>query len=79
MERFVNYHHRQRHLLEVHGHESPTHTCPICGKVYRMFNSYSAHVKFHRRIRKYTCTICDKSFYTKYLLNVHLVKHTGRF
>jgi hypothetical protein len=56
------------------------HTCSTCGKFYRCYDHFRAHVFLEHRVtlpglEEYKCSVCDKVFYVKQRYEVHMGKH----
>lgn len=77
------------HVARVHTKEKPF-KCNECGKAFGYSSHFKRHVKIHflekikasetvkkRIMNPHPCTICEKSFETKYRLSLHQRIHTG--
>ena len=53
--------------------DAKNHECPDCGKRFTQRYNMLAHYRLHSGVsgRKYTCTICDSSFYRSTQLKCH--------
>merc|ERR1712228_233801 len=54
--------------------------CTKCGNTYKQHSVLYAHIKrVHEKVRNYKCEWdgCDREFYSKYNLGLHLRVHTG--
>ena len=54
---------------------SGAHDCAQCGKVFRVWGHYKAHMMNHGRMRPHCCTECSKSFVRLEDLRRHFVTH----
>ena len=65
---FSNKNHLKRHINGVHLNK--TSTCKICHKEYKQLKP---HLKFfHRKVRDYECSYCEKMFQDTRLLLYHM-------
>lgn len=84
-------HNDLRKHMSFHGNEEP-YKCTTCNQGFLYYSQLLQHEKAVHRIEvppqnikkilsqniiKPTCTICDKSFSSKYALKVHETVHTG--
>lgn len=52
--------------------------CGSCGLVLKSEPSFQKHMKLHSQGKlKYKCSVCSKTFKTKYILTVHMRCHTN--
>ena len=66
-----------RYHLRTHGigHQI---RCELCNKSFPKPSRLQAHINaFHKNIRNFTCSHCDKSFKTRLHLENHALVHTG--
>ena len=66
-----------RYHLRTHGvgHQI---RCELCNKSFPKPSRLTAHMNtFHKNIRNFTCSKCDKSFKTRLHLETHQLLHTG--
>ncbi|XP_065083572.1 zinc finger protein 62-like isoform X2 [Ochlerotatus camptorhynchus] len=62
------------HIKGVHAPK--TFECPVCNKGFSTSSRLLAHKKRHSiRERKYPCSLCSLSFFTKYILQIHMKTH----
>lgn len=68
------------HVGARHG-EGPTHVCETCGARYPSQKSLLFHIKRKHQgfvpPKKFACTVCDKAFSSRRILNDHIRIHTG--
>lgn len=77
-ERFNSNYQRTKHLRIVHNHSSGLFRCEICGREYDLKCHLSLHIRsVHLQERNFECNICSSRFFSKELLNRHVVIHTG--
>lgn len=57
--------------------ESPTKTCPICGKTLCSNRNLQAHIRMHTGVSPYQCTYCNKIFSSGWNRAQHERVHTG--
>lgn len=48
--------------------------CTLCDKKLQSRTSYRNHMKRHTEEKKFTCTFCEKKFFTRYHLKLHQSK-----
>lgn len=76
---------RFRHMSHLRVHmrihsEELHYECNICGEKFLWQNSLKRHRWKHdgtTRQRKHLCLVCSKSFFTAYLLRLHMQTHSG--
>jgi RNase P subunit RPR2 len=77
-ETFANYILRKKHHNVAHSVEIPEFNCPECGKVFHIMSKMQVHLKeVHIREKNFSCTVCDQRFFSKTLVQKHMVKHFG--
>ncbi|KAG8231249.1 hypothetical protein J437_LFUL005923 [Ladona fulva] len=56
---------------------TPKFSCGFCAKEYATSSQVQEHIKRdHYKERPHTCDVCNKTFYKKYDLKIHLRTHT---
>ena len=61
------------HMRSVHADESSLKVCHICGYKTTTNQNMRVHIEAkHEKIRNYSCTHCDVTFYGKYQMNQHI-------
>jgi len=66
-----------RYHLRTHGIGEQIR-CELCGKHFTKQSRLQSHIDlFHKDIRKFECSQCDKTFKTKIHLENHLLQHSG--
>ncbi|CAL8076941.1 unnamed protein product [Orchesella dallaii] len=56
----------------------PVYSCTTCKKTFNHLSCLNRHVKHvHKKIKKYWCVFCQKSFCTKLHLDRHILSHIG--
>lgn len=64
------------HML-VHT-DDRNYVCQICGKKYKNRGGLSQHTKTtHLKIKKFPCSVCERRFSTRIILEAHMRTHTG--
>lgn len=77
-ERFNSNYQRTKHLRIVHNQSTGLFRCETCGREYDLKAHLLLHTRsVHLKERNYECTVCPARFFSKELLNRHLVIHTG--
>lgn len=51
--------------------------CPLCGRSFTRWATFTLHLKRHFNIRDYECRLCNKSFILRQKLVEHMRIHTG--
>lgn len=70
----INEYHK--HIVKVHNSTSERHSmCPHCGKLVKNVRSHVQHV--HKKLKKYSCDMCDKKFFSKHGVREHFRVHTN--
>lgn len=78
-ERFNTNHKRDRHMTKVHGVPPVIRKCMACERTFTSQNALRIHNKRdHLMERQYRCTECTMSFYNRFQLKIHMLKHTGK-
>ncbi|XP_045781733.1 zinc finger protein 260-like isoform X4 [Maniola jurtina] len=78
-ERFNTNHKRDKHMTKVHGVPPVIRKCMACEKTFTSQNALRVHNKRdHLMERRNRCTECSMSFYNRFQLKTHMLKHTGR-
>ncbi|XP_059062480.1 gastrula zinc finger protein XlCGF58.1-like [Achroia grisella] len=62
------------HVKEVHGKCFGMKCCD-CNEVFKTFDMFIEHVRFHRPQLRYHCQYCDAKFHDKQLTNIHINTH----
>ena len=66
-----------RYHLRTHGIGQQIR-CELCGKNFTKQSRLQSHIdSFHKDIRKFQCTHCDKAFKAKIHLENHFLQHSG--
>ncbi|XP_041988831.1 zinc finger protein 14 homolog isoform X5 [Aricia agestis] len=77
-ETFKNYLLRKLHHNSVHNVKLTVISCPVCSKPFHVASKMWAHCKeVHVRERNFSCTMCEKKFFTRTHVQKHMVKHLG--
>ena len=61
------------------GSLSETHRCDQCGKTFRVWGHYKAHLLNHNGTRPHGCSECNKSFVRLEDLRRHFLSHGAEF
>ncbi|CAH2230092.1 jg11300 [Pararge aegeria aegeria] len=78
-ERFNTNHKRDRHMTKVHNVPPVIRKCMACERTFTSQNALRIHNKRdHLMERQYRCTECSMSFYNRFQLKIHMLKHTGK-
>ncbi|XP_055637187.1 zinc finger protein 845-like isoform X2 [Toxorhynchites rutilus septentrionalis] len=70
-------HHAVAHGIENAANPLPRYPCDTCGKVFRYWPDFRAHVKWHgdknllKKPNRHKCDICEKTFYRPIRLVTH--------
>ncbi|XP_034838076.1 zinc finger protein 570-like [Maniola hyperantus] len=77
-ERFADYFHRNKHMVDVHGDPPLRYKCNVCDTLFKRRYALSCHMKRrHLEDRAIQCSLCEYKCYTSPELKVHMVKHNG--
>ncbi|KAH8267989.1 hypothetical protein KR018_001268 [Drosophila ironensis] len=79
-DRFVHANSLRRHIRLAHSEKfdySEPIECPMCKQTFAK-TSIKAHMATHSTDPQYDCTICNKSFSTKWNLKIHSWVHANR-
>ncbi|CAH3935602.1 unnamed protein product [Pieris brassicae] len=64
------------HLWKSHSIDLELPTCDICGyKTFKRYRLINIHMKCHKKIRAYPCTVCSKAFKNANQLYKHRIIH----
>lgn len=75
-EHFVGSNDLQRHVTKAHPNEDEVQDiCPHCGKLVKYLRSHIRTV--HKRIKKFSCDLCNKNFVTRHGVEQHFRVHTN--
>lgn len=75
-ELFINEYLRRRHEIRNHG---GGHQCKYCCVTFMTHYKKTCHVKrMHLMEKNEKCSICDKTFYNKTRLKLHMAVHIGK-
>ncbi|XP_023939845.1 zinc finger protein 772 [Bicyclus anynana] len=78
LERFADYHHRQKHMVDSHGDTPLRYKCNVCDNLFKRRYALSCHMKRrHLELKDIKCTLCSYNCYTSAELKAHMVKHNG--
>ncbi|XP_073812582.1 uncharacterized protein isoform X25 [Musca autumnalis] len=70
--------HMLAHFYNMHTSADDEHRCDICGHCASSPSGLYQHKRaMHNTIKKYNCTLCEKSFKAPSLLTEHMTTHTG--
>ncbi|XP_055918364.1 zinc finger protein 236-like [Eupeodes corollae] len=65
-------------VKHIEKHDGITYPCKICGKHSASKGALQSHMSYvHDLSRKYSCTLCEKSFKKAVALKEHMTTHTG--
>ncbi|KAI5640792.1 hypothetical protein NE865_06900 [Phthorimaea operculella] len=68
---------RYRHMIDIHG-DKRMYQCSHCDRAYDSRKSLREHNRrYHLKIFKHQCDLCDKRFYIPSRLKEHLATHSG--
>ncbi|XP_075167413.1 uncharacterized protein LOC142239507 [Haematobia irritans] len=74
---YINNAELQVHLKRIHnGNKSKV--CPICKKFFSQVQELREHMKMEHKKKSIKCKYCDYSSTSKYAMEVHLYRHTGK-
>lgn len=77
-ERFNSNYQRTKHLRIIHNQTTGLFRCETCGREYDLKSHLLIHIRsVHLQERNHECGICQARFFSKELLNRHMVIHTG--
>lgn len=72
---FRYYTNMKRHRKK---HETTTHKCPYCEEYLTSAALLGKHLeKEHSHFKEFSCDICEKKFFKRHNLNLHMLIHTG--
>jgi len=60
------------HMEAVHCDKKPCFSCTCCGKYFTAKSSLNAHKVVHSGEKMYACEQCEKTFYRRYDLTMHV-------
>lgn len=77
-ERFNSNYQRTKHLRIVHNQTTGLFRCETCSREYDLKSHLLLHIRsVHLQERNHECAQCQARFFSKELLNRHMVIHTG--
>ncbi|XP_047506933.1 gastrula zinc finger protein XlCGF17.1-like isoform X2 [Pieris napi] len=71
---FITSSSRSSHIRKNHLKETK-YSCETCGKRFFSKSELQRHSLTHTGVKNFHCHLCDKSYQTRYGLNVHLKSH----
>lgn len=76
-QRQQQYHQEQNEVLPQMNKKQGPFMCINCQKSYKYFCDLKRHMKWEclNRVKNFACTLCDKRYYRKSHLTVHMQKH----
>ncbi|CAG9574906.1 unnamed protein product [Danaus chrysippus] len=78
-ERFNDYFHRHKHMVDAHGDTPLRYKCNVCDALFKRRYALSCHMKRrHLDMRDITCDLCSYKCYTITELKAHMIKHNGQ-
>ena len=69
---------RKGHPYPTRGRQRKSYLCPLCGKKFGIFSSFSKRRHSHRVKRNFVCIICSKAFKRPAHLTKHMMTHRSR-
>ncbi|CAK1543809.1 unnamed protein product [Leptosia nina] len=64
------------HLWKTHSVDLELPSCDICGyKTFKRHRLLNIHMKCHRKLREYSCSVCQKAFKNSNQLSKHMMIH----
>lgn len=72
--KFENVGNFEKHVKQNVCKKNTSYLCSICGKIFNQLSNFRIHSLVHGK--QYSCTICDRSFTTPSILNLHVKTHT---
>ncbi|CAG4949393.1 unnamed protein product [Colias eurytheme] len=72
---FISSSSRSSHIRKNHLKETK-YACESCGKRFFSKSELQRHSLTHTGVKNFHCHLCDKSYQTRYGLNVHLKSHS---
>ncbi|XP_047025657.1 RE1-silencing transcription factor-like [Helicoverpa zea] len=64
------------HLWKVHEVDMELPTCDVCGfKTYNRYRLHNVHMKCHKKLKLFICSICSKGFKNSNQLSKHKLIH----
>lgn len=78
-ETFRNYFQRNKHISAVHGIKLKEFKCNMCPKVFTISGKLGVHIQtVHLKMKRHSCDVCERKFYSKLGLKEHMVRHGGQ-
>nr|XP_032525925.1 zinc finger and BTB domain-containing protein 11-like [Danaus plexippus plexippus] len=78
-ERFADYFHRHKHMVDAHGETPLRYKCNVCEALFKRRYALSCHTKRrHLDMRDVNCDVCPYKCYTITELKAHMIKHNGQ-
>ncbi|XP_069363798.1 PR domain zinc finger protein 5-like isoform X14 [Maniola hyperantus] len=78
-EAFSDYQKKMEHLNRVHGAKLQDFKCELCNKSYNRHTCLRNHIRnAHLNEREVKCDVCDMAFFSRKVMKVHMLRHTGQ-